>query len=58
MISPLYNIPLPLYGSGGRLSLIVAANCPTSSLSKPVIIIPIFFSTLISIPKGIDIKTG
>src|SRR5581483_2070868 len=36
MYSPRYRRPLPLYGSGGRSSLMRAATSPTRCLSTPV----------------------
>ena len=48
--SPLYLMPLPLYGSGGLYALISAAVCPTLCLSEP--------RTKILICVGVSIVTS
>ena len=45
MYSPRYRTPFCLYGSGGRLARMEAANWPTCSLSYPVIVTLMAFST-------------
>ena len=52
MASPAYLIPLPLYGSGPRKDLILAAVWPTSSLSIPFTSTFVILSTSTVIPLG------
>src|SRR5438034_3986709 len=56
--SPTYRIPLPLYGSGGRMARSSAATCPTSSLFTPSTFMTTLFSTEILIPFGAWYGTG
>src|SRR3990172_1572090 len=56
--SSLYFTPLPLYGSGGLIALILAATCPTSCLSAPLSVITVCFSTAAFIPLGRGKLTG
>ena len=56
--SSAYLTPLPLYGSGGLLALILAATWPTNSFSIPSIWIVVFFSTVKVIPGISSMITG
>ena len=56
--SPSYAIPFPLYGSGERTALILAANSPTASFSKPETTITVGLSRLIDQLGGVSIRTG
>src|SRR5580765_1463858 len=56
--SPWYRMPLPLYGSGGRMLRSSAATWPTISLSAPSIFTTVLFSTANLIPAGALYCTG
>src|SRR5262245_6177969 len=49
--SPTWRMPLPLYGSGGRIRRTSDANCPTRSRSEPSILMR-FSATETPIPSG------
>src|ERR1700694_124310 len=51
-------MPLPLYGSGGRIDRIWAATCPTCCLSAPLIWIFVVPSAFMSMPGGAGNATG
>ena len=51
MVSLVYLIPLPLYGSGGRFSRTSAANWPTASLSQPRMMILLGEGTSMVMPS-------
>src|SRR5258708_22183938 len=50
--SPRYSTPLPLYGSGLRKLRILAATCPTTSLSAPLTLICVGVGTSMLMPSG------
>src|SRR5207244_4734152 len=50
--SPRYRTPLPLYGSGLRNDRILAATCPTVSLSAPLMTICVGTGTSMVMPSG------
>src|SRR3954469_4538650 len=53
IVSSLYFIPLPLYGSGGRNARISLATCPTPWGSGPLTVIAVGRSVVILTSGGI-----
>jgi len=53
IVSSLYLIPLPLYGSGGRNARISLATCPTRWRSAPLTEIAVGRSVVILTSGGI-----
>src|SRR5215212_2553392 len=58
IVSSAYLIPLPLYGSGGRIRRMRAAVSPTSSLSAPLTTTRLFPSRVSVTPSGASKPTG
>src|SRR2546421_7209017 len=51
-------MPLPLYGSGGRIARTSAAICPTTWRSEPLITISVCVGVCTTMPAGMSLATG
>lgn len=58
IVSPFTKMPLPLYGSGTRHFLILAANCMTTSFSGPSSSRRVGCGVLAVMPLGMQSSTG